>query len=317
MSTKEYLLNLALGYQASQAIFTAVKIGLLEQPESFECEWFADAKGLSKDGVARLVLFLERLGIVKSVGNGQYIVNSEVQQILIGERLIDFLKHQSNCWENWTQLDAMLNHKHSRGSQAWLANDLPRAKLFASALHSISGAIAKRTIAELKEMWRLQPRTILDVGGGLGSFAYACQQAWEQSDIAIMEQGCVAEVAKDYGNIPVIEGDVRDEKIWGEKKWDLIVMSQILSPLDISDRNITLSHAKTHLSQNGAILLVDFFDDSSTLGSARFGLHMWIVSETGGTLKLNWLKQFCAENNFRLIRLCSSEEPLPILLQKK
>ncbi|RKZ50302.1 MAG: hypothetical protein DRR16_04215 [Candidatus Parabeggiatoa sp. nov. 3] len=31
------------------------------------------------------------------------------------------------------------------------------------------------------------------------------------------------------------------------------MISQILYPLDISDRNITFNHAKTHLSQNGAI----------------------------------------------------------------
>lgn len=315
MSARDFILNITLGYQASQAIFAAANIGIFEERQQFDCKSFSHSKGLIEDGVVRLVIFLERIGFVRHIENGQYIVDPDIQQVLIDEGVINFLKHQSLCWEDWTQLEAILRGGQTRRSQqSWLINNSVRANLFAHALHSVSYPTAKTTIAGLRENWKFQPKQVLDVGGGLGSFAYACKEIWPDCCIAIMEQGGVAKAAREYGDTQIIEDDVRKETAW-TRDWDLIIMGQVLSNLCIADREKVLCLAKNHLAKNGAILISDFFNDTEALGSARFGLHMWVVSETGGSLTLSWLNHFCAENRFRCRQLGSLRDPLPILLE--
>ncbi len=315
MSARDIILNITLGYQASQAVFAAANIGIFEERHPFDHKSFSQSKGLIEDGIKRLLVFLERMGFVQHIEDGQYIVDPDIQQVLIDEGVINFLKHQSLCWEDWTQLEATLRGGQTRKSQqSWLVNDSVRAKLFAHALHSVSYPTAKNMIVGLKENWKVQPKQILDVGGGLGSFAYACKETWPDCYIAIMEQGGVAKAAREYGDAQIIEGDVRKETAW-TREWDLIIMGQVLSNLCVADREKVLSLAQNHLAKSGAILISDFFDDTKALGSARFGLHMWVVSETGGSLNLGWLEHFCAETRFHFKQIGSLKDPLSILLK--
>ncbi len=315
MSARDIILNVTLGYQASQAVFAAANIGIFEELQPFNCKSLSHSKGLIEDGVERLVSFLEHLGFVHNIGGGEYIVDPDIQQVLIKDGVINFIKHQSLCWEDWTQLDGMIHGKQKRKSQqSWLINNSERAHLFAHALHSVSYPTARNVIAELKENWMFQPKQILDVGGGLGSFAYACKQTWPDSYIAIMEQGGVAKAAMEHGNAEIIEADARKEKAWS-REWDLIIMGQVLSNLCVADREKVMNLAQTHLTKNGAIMISDFFDDTKSLGSARFGLHMWVVSESGGSLNLGWLEDFCSAKHFRFKQIGPLKDPLPVLLE--
>jgi precorrin-6B methylase 2 len=170
-----------------------------------------------------------------------------------------FLLPDYDAWDVWERLpDFLTRRKRPKLSQPFFT-DLKRTERLLRSLDRDARQIAPYLMARLRLH---RSNTMLDVGGGLGSFTIACCRRSPHLRATIVEHPRVAiftsravENAKVAKQVQVIALDIVKDPL--PRGFDLVLISNVLHGQGVKENRVLLRSAYRCLNQGGRIVLRD------------------------------------------------------------
>lgn len=269
LETAEDVSNVAFGFMASKALFTAIHFDLFthlaEAP--LDAAQAARAMDLHPDRATTLLTALTALGLVAR-RDGRYSNSPAAEAFLVKGARYDFSDYLSR------QVDRQMYGLLDQVDRA-MADDLPEdaissyadwmadpeaARLYSESQHAGSLGPA-RTLARKLDLG--DARTLLDVGGGTGAFAITLCEANPNLAATVIEFPNVADLGEAYvgeaglaGRIRYLRGDLL-ETPWPDGQ-DVVLMSYIFSSVPGEALAGLVRRAFSVLRPGGRLLVHDF-----------------------------------------------------------
>ena len=230
----ERLYALGAGFQASEIIFTAVRLGIFTALDAGPAtsKSLAGKLQLSQDALARFMLALKSMGLIAE-RNGTYSKTPLSRRCLgaaAGKQYI--LIHLETLKSSWANLSYSLKKGTMHAPRKEALAEYPRQlKRFLGAMHA-SGAIKSAAIGRAFPLHRY--RHLLDIGGGMGTYAVAFARENSRLQATVFDLAAVVLHAKKYirqcgmgRRVSVAEGECLSDPFPGND-YDLVLLSNIL-----------------------------------------------------------------------------------------
>lgn len=276
------LLGTLTAYQDPAVVVAACRTGLLdalgEAPAGAAA--LAERAGLAVGPVVAALAVLARLGLAEQQRTG-YLRTPLTARLCDGGDLRAVVLKEGLFARVWTELDATL--RTGRPVLApWrdrLVDDPETARGFLEALV----VLARETGPDLTTLVELgHGRTVLDVGGGLGSYAVPLSRAG--AAVTLVELAPVAQWARQAladAEVRVVAADALAEPACGvaPQSVDTVLLAHVLHDLDDADAATILARVREALRPGGAVVVVEIPGDATGAGPL-FDLMMQV--ETPG-----------------------------------
>lgn len=195
------------------------------------------------------------------------------------------IRHQHHLVESWSHLDqAVRSGQPQRHPSSYAEAELRRD--FLLGMHNLSSLLAPQLVPLIPLQ---NPRTLLDVGGGPGTWSlHFCQQHPELRATVFDLPSSEAIFRENIANSPVAErlnfvaGDFLQQPLGNgfEVAW----LSQVLHGEGPEDAATLVRHAATALTSGGTLLIHEFILNDQNAGPvypALFSLNMLLGTERG------------------------------------
>lgn len=266
------LMALSSGFAFSRMLMAANNLGVFERLAhgSSDADSLAAALGLNKEGALLLCNALVSLGILKKDQN-KYYLNPDIVHLFLNKPqfvLHNWIKFQESLWKFWENLEETVKHGQERSFSLFFDKVLPNdtnRNYFAYAMHekSISGA---RAIA--KKLPLLQCRRVMDLGGGIGTYALEwCKMFPDMTGVIydLPEIICLADqFIESYllkGRLIACSGDFLRDPLPGG--FDLIVLANVLHMYDEGTSRQIIVRTYNTLQKNGRIVIHGYIPDKT------------------------------------------------------
>ena len=221
-----------------------------------------------------------------------------------------------DAWNAWGQLAAVLTTAKRPGTQKPFATDRTQSVCLLRALHIHARQIAPHVIQKL----RLNgARTLLDVGGGLGTFSCAFCRRYPRLQATLVEHPNIAPLARrsvrDAGlakRIRVIARDLRRDSL--PIGFDAVFVSNILHAHGATQNLALLRQLHRSLNPGGRLILRDVFMRSERTApewGALFSVALLLHTPHGRCYSLKEIRGWLRQANFSIIRGPVRSSPLP------
>ncbi len=310
----QYLEDLATGYWYSEALFTAVELGIftLLEPKGKELEEIATTLSLERAGLQRFLQALCALGLLDSYGEVYF--NTRVsQEFLVKGR--ENYQGESILWRknlvpNWRSLRRCLKKggrvrfsKQDEGQEQIVR----RIRKYGRAM----GSVAKSKVKEILPIVSGLSLTgdILDVGSGPGTISAELLDHFPDARATLMDIPEVLEYARELlektelgGRFNYHSANILEPWELKENQFDLIILSNIVhaySEVEIVD---VLNRAIACLKPGGLILIHDFFREHYREKAALFDMNMFVNTFNGKVYEAQWVRE-----QLEMRKLCVTE----------
>ncbi len=285
---RERLISLVRGYAASQAIATAVELGIFQSLSRSPSTVTQLARRLSLDrrGTRALTDALCTLGLL--LRNGDYLHNSmAAEQFLIPGKensLAEAVLHQKHLYERWLHLAQCVR----TGKPAPAASKSPRGRM---RFHKAMIASARSWIEEVTSKLDLGGcRSLLDLGGGAGACAAQFARRWPQLTVTVLDVPEVEPLARELlrkerleGRVVFRAGDATRDRLGGP--YDAVFISNVLHIFSRATMKRIIRKAARSLSPGGRLVIKEYALTDDRTGPANaglFALNMLVATEAGG-----------------------------------
>jgi len=283
-------------FMTARILFSAVDLDIFKQlnDPSTSAE-VASATQLNEEFATRLMNSLVAMGVL-NLADGRYSIPDSLKVALgyDNHSMIPMLKHRSNLWRTWSQLDDIvragknyydLTGEGRRGGDTFDS--------FIRAMAVSGRAVALETVAKLD---LTGVKRFLDIGGGPATYVIEFCRALPDAEFFILDVPGVKEIATDFlteagmqdrvkfiiGDSLVINpGDVVSDE--GEK-FDMIFSSNLIHAFSYEKTRLFVERSGTWVAPGGQIAVKDFYlnDDRVTPArAAMFDINM-LVNTPGG-----------------------------------
>lgn len=312
------LIGLITGYQGAAVVTAAWNLGVFaavgEEPQG--ADRLALRLGVDVRSLEALLETLVELGLLRRDGGGFAATAFGAMHLGRGAELGLVIEKEAVFARAWQDLERVVR----TGVPAlapWeerLRTEPERARSFLSALD----VLARLTGPDLCSVPSLAPgRSVVDVGGGLGSYARALVEAG--SRVVLVDLPRVADWAREaLADLPqdscrVVAADVVVEGLPADIAVDAALVSHLLH--DLSPRACLRVLRAVHdaLAPGGAVVVNDFARDA---GPGPFGplFDVMMRVETGGSAyPIHALMDFLREARFEQIRRLDFPPPLTVV----
>jgi len=312
METGKYINDLINGYQKSFIVLTANQHKIFdyleENPSS--AEDISTTLKLSIKGVERLLNALCGLELLQKRGRlYQLPANMTSYLTSSGENsMSQWMRLSSDLLPVWSQLaDFVQNGTMIKRMMDVLGTDPERMENFTDAMHDKA---IKATQMLADELPLENARSMLDAGGGPGTYALEWAKRHPNLNATVMDIPPVLEITKKYikkygleDRVNTRPGDIGKDSL-GEG-YDLVLLANILHMYDANWARATLKKAIGALKPGGRIVIHGFCTDESLISPVEdviFSLNMGLFTDGGNAHpvpeKINWLE----ENGIQEIR---------------
>ncbi|MCX7800288.1 MAG: acetylserotonin O-methyltransferase [Fimbriimonadales bacterium] len=287
-SDLDRLLASARGFMEARILLTAAELDVwtsLREPTGLDelaVRLHADPRGLEI-----LLDALTATGWLLKT-DGRYANTPAGARWLTGgssESVLPYLQHMAHLWERWAGLTAKVVPLPSDRREE------SRQLAFIEAMHVLASRRADRTIGLLRPD---ESRSLLDVGGGSGTYSVAFLRANPDATATVFDLPAVATMAArrfeqeglagrgravggDFGTDPLPEGH------------DLVLLSAIIH-MNGTEENVRLFHkCRRALQPNGRLVVRDHLmseDRTEPAAGALFAVNMLVATERGRTYTL-------------------------------
>jgi 3-hydroxy-5-methyl-1-naphthoate 3-O-methyltransferase len=261
----EQLYALGAGFQTSEILFTAVRLGIFAALDSrpASVKTLAAKLKLSPDALARFMLVLKSMGLVAK-RSGSYSKTALSQRCFgsAGQGCEDILLHLETLKSSWQHLEYSLRRGAMRPPQKKALADYPRQlKRFLAAMHA-SGRVKSAAIARVLPLRKYS--RMLDIGGGLGTYAAAFARENSRLQAIVFELESVVPHAKKYirqcglsGRVSAVAGECLSDPL-PAADYDLVLLSNILHIYAPEDARFIIRKATQALLRGGTLLIHDY-----------------------------------------------------------
>ncbi|MEO1816338.1 MAG: class I SAM-dependent methyltransferase [Acetobacterium sp.] len=298
----QYLEDLATAYWVSDALFTALEMDLFQTIDDFGirgANLFELAQKLQANESA-----LERyLALLNSLGLVGYYKNVYYNQLITKEYLLkasplyqgDSLLWRKNLSDDWSTLKAALT---AGGRVNFLPETISEAELNRRRAKYIKAMdnVAKLKARDCTTFFTALSGAILDVGTGSGAMALAFLEAFPDTDATLLDieqmlpqtQKLVA--ATGFADRVCYHPANILEPEWGlTQKYQLIILSNIVHAYAEAENEQVLKIAASHLSDDGIILIHDFFNEHDPIKAHLSDINMFLNTYNGKVFSGAWV----------------------------
>ncbi|MEE0775682.1 MAG: class I SAM-dependent methyltransferase [Bacillota bacterium] len=300
MTTKaegfQYLEDIATAAWYGEALFLAVEKELFAfGDEEHTVEEYSRYLGFEPEAAHRYLLSLEAMGLLKS--HGRSFVNAPLAR----EYLVPQSRHyqgHSILWRRklcrgWQNLENTLT---AGGRTDFPVDDdesaiKERFRHYSFAMDDI--ARCKGTeIADFCPVEITNAR-ILDVGSGLGAVSRSFLERWPDATATFADMGEVMDLCQEVLPETILRrvrrcafNVLEPWKTLAGETFDLIIMSNIVHAFDKDDNLALMGRVAEHLSDDGLVLIHDFFRGHWNAKAAMLDLNMLLNTYNGRVFAL-------------------------------
>ena len=290
-------------YWETKVLLTAVKLdvfGALAEGARTAAEV---SRRLQTDRKATEIFMnaLVSIGLLRKSGE-QYMNAPETQEYLVRgspKYAGHLLLLQEAEWDNWGKLESVVHTGRSPVKGHMFQTDPRLAENVLMVLHHVALQHAP-TLAKLIDLSRA--RTLLDLGGGAGTYAMAFCRAYPALTATVFDLPetlrTTERLVKDAGlegRIRLLPGDFNRDDLGGP--YDAVLMSDILHYQGVEANAALVRKAHRALVSSGRVVIKDRFLDegrTSPAWTAVFAVHILVNTERGRCYTMaeavQWLK---------------------------
>lgn len=303
------------GWQ-SEILYLSVEKGIFDLIKSpLPLEDLAAALGYDFPVLRRFLRALEELGLV--VVDGGMARNTEAAAKYLLRDASDYQGH-SILWRKklgaaWRDLD----HALLAGGRVVFPGDESEAavkkrfRAYSLAMDDIARCKADEIVNLCPDL--KQKQRILDLGSGLGAISRGFLKVQEKATAVFCDMTEVLDLCKEELSEDICERihfcSLNILEPWDSlagETFDLVVMSNILHAFDAADNRKLLGKVAEHLSDEGVVLIHDFYYDHVPKKAALTDLNMLINTYNGRVYSFRETKDLLCENGI----LYTKEIPL-------
>jgi cyclopropane fatty-acyl-phospholipid synthase-like methyltransferase len=231
--------------------------------------------------------------------------------------ITNFLWLAGQHWEDWMNLTLAI--QKGRPTDNIDTQDDPEFRTrFAKALHERSFYVTPQLV---RHIHLGKAKTLMDLGGGAGSYAFAFARKNPGLHATIFDRPAAVKVAlmeaKKEGlskKISVIGGDLFRDSYGGP--YDVIFFSNVIHIYGLSQNQIILKKVKKALSPGGRFIIVEYFLDKNQTRPpdvSSFALMMFLFTETGRCYTWDEVTQWLKAGGFSQFKRKRVNEKIGIL----
>ncbi len=329
----QILEDLATAFWYSEVLFAALELGLFKHlaqgplsPEDLAARVDCDC-----DGLSRLLGALAILGLVVETG-GSFENGPLASRFMIPgtpDYAGDFLLYRRYLVPHWQRLA-------SRVRDGVRANDRPQdesAKAYRTRVLAYVRALDFQARLNAEEAARriilhrdLQPKRILDLGGGAGAWCRALRKLWPVARAVLLDLPETLEAARKLHPDPRSWDGIEPlaanalTPCFREGSFDLILLSNILHAYGAREAEELLQNAVRCLATGGTVLVHDYLTDprgASPCKGTLYDLNMMLNTYNGRVYSLKELRKLLNAVGLRSTELLHLRTDTSLLLANR
>ena len=281
--------------------------------------------GGDKDSWESFLDALSGIGLIRKRANG-YSSSAFAARYLTGDKRT-LLLPQHDAWRTWGDLTAVLTTAKRPRTQKPFASDLAQSARLLQGLELHARQIAPHVIRRLRLGGA---KTLLDIGGGLGTFARAFCRRYPRLQVTLLEHPNIVPLArravKDSGlahRIQVVGRDFTRGSL--PARFDAVFASNILHAHGAAENRFLLRQIHRSLKPGGQLIVRDVFmrqDRVAPEWGALFSVALLLHTPRGRCYSLDEIRHWLRQTGFATIQRPRRSSPLPfdpdaILIAKK
>ncbi len=285
--------RIAHGFQAAKALLAAVKLDLFTAIDG-GCSAAEAARRIDADprALALLLNALVAIGLVTL--DGETYENGPVAAsfLVAGESYRGHIfRHIDHCWDGWSGLEEAVRHGGpvAPGEEKSLGRDEVATRDFIRGMDDVTRELAPEVAGRFSLG---SAGTLLDVGGGPGTYAMAFLEANPSlRQVTLFDLPGALEVARErlglrglLDRVRLLPGDALTDPF--PAPVDAVWISQLIHSMDEEGVRLLLKKGWDALAPGGVLAVHDFFLDpgkTSPPQAALFGVHMLVMTAAGRT----------------------------------
>jgi SAM-dependent methyltransferase len=315
------ILRLATGYWDSFCLLTANRLGIFPALASGPrgAESLAQELGFDARALGLLLKALAALGFLRTDARG--FTNAPVAQTFLvpgtPAYLGNALRYGDDMAPAWLRLgDAVRDGRPQTEPADYLGRDEARTRRFVRAMHERALGPGRVLVSLVDLTGR---KTLLDVGGGPGTYAALFTQRWPGLRAEVIELPAIAalagEILRELGaeeRVRVHAGDHHTTPFPGDR--DVVLVSGVLHREREAGARALIRRGVEALAPGGLLALSDVFADAGGASppfAALFGLNMLLSAEDGGVHADADVAGWMAEAGLADVRITPFPPPMP------
>ncbi len=300
----EDLIRTADAYADSRTLITGVELEVFSHigARSLTTQAVARKSRTSPEGMDFLLNALVGMGVLAK--QGKRFRNTPLGRTYLDaarpKSITNFLWLAGNHWEDWMDLTQAIKKGRDTATSPSPDNPVFRRR-FAKALHERSFYITPKLLSRI-HLGRA--RSLLDLGGGAGSYAFALIRKTPGLHATVFDRPAAVKVAMSEAKkaglgkrVGVIGGDLFTHDYGGP--YDVIFYSNVIHIYGPKENLQILKKVKKALRPGGRLIIVEYFldkDRAHPSDVSSFALMMYLFTESGRCYTweevTRWLKSF-------------------------
>lgn len=323
-TSQEYLFNTATAYWKSQAIYLAAKLNIADQLKNgpVDTKDLARILSVNPNSLYRVLRTLATEGVLEEVDGNKFVLSERgkcLRTDLPCSMRNAIVMYGSEQFKAWSNLDKAMTESTTAFEKTYNApvfqyfKEYPEsAQVFHLAMKELGSQIYPQS--EIVTAYPFhQFKTIVDVGGGNGSFLQDVLSQAPQSKGIVFDLQPVAQDRSQKMGITRLSGDFFQSVPQGG---DLYILKRVVHDWDDSQAQRILSQVKKSMNSAGKLILIELVIEKNST-SARslphwIDLHMMVM--TGGRERSSQdFADLLKKSGFRLNRIIPTQAKLSII----
>lgn len=312
------LMQMNDGYKRARILHVAVHLKIFDQlaSEARSAKGVAESLGLDCRATGILLDALAAMGLIEKKSD-RYINTEIAQRYLVSSSPTFYgalVLHTADGWDSWGKLEQVIRSGKPVRTHRAHQDDPVDTERFIMAMHGLvtAGNFAAMT-ADLIDLSGV--RTLLDVGGGPGTFTYEFCKRIADLKATILDLPGTLEVTKkvlkthpEYKDrVDLVAADFNEDMIPGT--YDLVFLSNIIHSESLEENAALMKKLFAATNKGGKIVVKDhIMDESGTEPpyGAIFSVHM-LVHTKGRDYKFSEVKGWLEDAGYSSVK----QLPLP------
>lgn len=322
MIKPDRIMNMASAFYESCILFTASDLGVfakLAELGATDAKALAKALSLSERGIRMLLDACVAIDLLKKNGD-VYSNTPESAAFLVPGSPADLsgaIRYNRDVFPSWGRLPDFVRHgKPVEKPEFHLGQDPERTRVFVLSMHYRALAIGRAVVGEIDIAGS---KTILDVGGGPGTYSMLIAQENPEARCIVLDLPEVVAVAERLlaqeelqKRVTTLPGDYRTTPF--PEDVDVVNFFGVLHQEAPNDIMSLLRKAYDSLKPGGAVNVLDMMTDSTHTKprfSALFGVNMALTMENGWVFSDTELKGWIEGAGFKDFVVRPLPPPMP------
>ena len=318
------ILKMAQGFMESRILLSAAELNLftLLSKTPLSAKKIGDKINGDAKALATLLDAAAATGLLRKKDN-TYFCEPDAAKYLTDDSpttVLPMVLHASSLWTRWARLTSVAEGTPPPTASLDFSRHGKELEAFIGAMHSIGEPMARQIVADIDPG---NARSLLDVGGGSGTYAIAFLRAVPELKATIFDMPSVIEMARMRlqsaglaDRARLVEGNFYHDDLPGGH--DLVLLSAIIHA-NSPEQNLDLYRKIFRaLNPGGRLLIRDHVMDADRVrprDGAIFAVNMLVGTSGGGTYTYDEIASAMADAGFSNIRMLREGEHMDAVVE--